>query len=252
MIVYCALNLINGKRYVGITVRSLHARIVGHRYAKSPLGKAIRKYGESAFKFEVIDCAEDRATLGRKERWWIAYFECMQPNGYNLTSGGEIAFFCSDETRAKISKARTGKHQSPETIAKQKASNAGFKHTKEAKEKIRLAKLGKPRSAETCRKMSEGMRGRKPSPETIAKQVASNAGRKLSPEHIKKVVQFHLGRKRSEEARDRMRQAWKGTTAQIEALKKGRTKNLTPNRRAALDRGRLSRWISSRDLPPER
>ena len=60
MIVYKITNLINGKVYIGQTVRSLEERYRGHiqRANKGYMGKlypAMRKYGIDNFKPEVIE-----------------------------------------------------------------------------------------------------------------------------------------------------------------------------------------------------
>lgn len=89
-IVYKAVNKKNGKVYVGITCLNLKRRMQFH--ARSPVGifpKAIRKHGIENFDISIIDQASTRNELIEKEIHWIKECECLVPNGYNLTKGGE-------------------------------------------------------------------------------------------------------------------------------------------------------------------
>ena len=113
MIVYSALNLVNGKRYVGVTITSLRHRIGQHLSSKHPFGCALRKYGRNSFRIEEIDNAKTRSELWDKERHWIAYFACMFPRGYNLTAGGDGVREVTPETRRKMSLSKTG-HPRPD------------------------------------------------------------------------------------------------------------------------------------------
>lgn len=109
-IVYCATNKVSGKKYVGITRKLLRVRISAHfNEAVHPFGKALRKYGMDAFDIEVIDTAGDSEELSRKEQHWIAYFNCMAPNGYNLTTGGEQTFRVHPDVGRRISLSKMGK-----------------------------------------------------------------------------------------------------------------------------------------------
>lgn len=89
MIIYKVTNLINGKLYIGQTVRTLDERKEEHfRKRKSILSQAIRKYGKENFVFEVIDTAETVEGLNEKEIQWITFYNCLTPYGYNQCEGG--------------------------------------------------------------------------------------------------------------------------------------------------------------------
>ena len=93
-VIYCATNTINGKRYIGQTIRGLHRRKIEHIwYAKRgsdlPLPRAIGKYGEDSFEWTVIDEAYDSEELNKKEIKWIEYHNSFY-DGYNATIGGQI------------------------------------------------------------------------------------------------------------------------------------------------------------------
>jgi group I intron endonuclease len=121
VIVYLATNGINGKRYVGITVRPLSHRISCHLNSPNFFGKALRKYGKEAFKFEVIDRAENEKELSQKEQYWIARLNTMVPSGYNLTTGGERGFKKHPMTIRKMTeRKRKYYEENSEIIGKQR------------------------------------------------------------------------------------------------------------------------------------
>ena len=116
--IYLITNLVNHKRYVGLTKNSIGERMAKHvQAAKSEEGfllhRAIRKYGKENFTIELV---EDNLTLEdayEKEKFYIqkhnTYFKSEL--GYNMTLGGENAIqnqgenngrsIASDEMRYK-------------------------------------------------------------------------------------------------------------------------------------------------------
>lgn len=94
MIIYKITNKINGKVYIGQTIRTLQHRWKEHQRAafvenrQTNFARALRKYGIENFIVEVIDHADSREELNDKERYWISYYDsCVK--GYNLTDGGD-------------------------------------------------------------------------------------------------------------------------------------------------------------------
>ena len=92
--IYKVTNTINGKIYIGQTVKPIEERWQEHIYEArgnnkscSYLHNAMHKYGEKVFKFEIIEScnAED---LDEREIYWVAYFNSFE-EGYNLTRGGK-------------------------------------------------------------------------------------------------------------------------------------------------------------------
>ena len=88
MVVYKLTNTDNGKIYVGQTRFSVEKRFKEHAKAPTLIGDAIRKYGEEQFLIEVLENCETREEAYELEIFFIAKFDCMAPNGYNLTKGG--------------------------------------------------------------------------------------------------------------------------------------------------------------------
>lgn len=172
MITYLITNKINGKQYVGQTKRSLTARFIGHCEKGSALHSAIQKYGKASFDLRELGTYDSLEDLNNAEQYFIDYFNCITPNGYNLTSGGEGGYIRTQETKDKISKAKLGisnpkvsealkgKHNSPKTefkkghISKHNLSYPGDKnpmygkvgamkgrtHSSESRAKISAAK----------------------------------------------------------------------------------------------------------------
>ncbi len=87
-------------------------------------------------------------SLDDLNKWTVGYI--TQRSNFN-TKGLK----CSDETRAKLSKASMGKKPSDETRAKLSKANMGKKPSDETKAKIGKAHKGKVVSDETKRKLSD-------------------------------------------------------------------------------------------------
>lgn len=88
--IYIIKNDINKKVYIGQAVNS-HLRFNQHRVCgknypgKSLIDDAIFEFGEEHFWCEVLEVSED---YNEREKFWINYFNCLSPNGYNQTRGG--------------------------------------------------------------------------------------------------------------------------------------------------------------------
>lgn len=93
MIVYLITNKVNGKRYVGQTVRSLEERWKDHCRVKDDnyFHRAIHKYGVENFSLEIIDTADSGEELDEKEIFWIQKLNTLFPHGYNLKEGGDAS-----------------------------------------------------------------------------------------------------------------------------------------------------------------
>jgi group I intron endonuclease len=96
--IYLITNLVNHKKYIGLTKNSIAERMAKHiQAAKSEEGfllhRAIRKYGKENFTIELV---EDNLTLEdayEKEKFYIQKHNTYFKNelGYNMTLGGENA-----------------------------------------------------------------------------------------------------------------------------------------------------------------
>ncbi|HEY5235597.1 MAG TPA: GIY-YIG nuclease family protein [Rhabdochlamydiaceae bacterium] len=94
MTIYRFTNTVNGKIYIGQTVRNLDKRVKEHFYQSSKGCKAFKaalnKYGKESFVLDILDTALNEEELNLKE---IAYIELHKSSdrnvGYNLTKGGK-------------------------------------------------------------------------------------------------------------------------------------------------------------------
>lgn len=221
-IIYCAINSVNGKAYIGKSVYGLAKRRSNHESAcdrgvKYHLYRAMRKYGKHVFSWRVLDEAPDDE-LAELEMVYIDMFGTYR-DGYNMTMGGEgtVGFIPTAETREKMSAARMGNQH-----------GLGVKMTEENKRKLaeRMKgnaytvgmappNKGKPRSEEVKRKISESLKGRpgvsRPVSDEAKKKIAETLrGRKLSDEHKAKISANGEGKgggKRSGQALENIKNA---------------------------------------------
>ena len=196
-IIYKATNIVNGKIYIGQTIKSLKTRKNAHVSDALSVNdnnyfhSAIKKYGTKNFNWETIDRNDNREKLNLLEVFYIGYYDTFVGRGYNLNAGGNgnFGFSPSKETRKKLSLANSGKDNpmygkkhSDEAIKKMSIAatgkrsgknnpNYGKKHSKETRKKISEALMGKrvgeknhnfgkPLSDETKRKLSIALTGK--------------------------------------------------------------------------------------------
>ena len=94
MNIYKITNNVNGKIYIGKTERNIKIRWQQHcKDAKNPLKRFklqedILEFGKDCFTVEIIDKAETEEDANEKEIYWIQYYDCRYPKGYNVSKGG--------------------------------------------------------------------------------------------------------------------------------------------------------------------
>lgn len=84
---YLITNKINGKKYVGVTIRKPSERFWQHIGSNSGslINCAIKKYGKNNFNFEVIKSIETtRLRALEIETEYILLHQSLQPRGYNI------------------------------------------------------------------------------------------------------------------------------------------------------------------------
>ncbi len=152
MIIYKITNKINGKCYIGQTIYSLAHRWSGHNVERRgcvALQEALKKYGKENFCVEELVQCKSLQELNNTEEYFISYYNCIAPNGYNIEPGGNNKTH-SAETRRKIGLGNKGKIISAKTKIKMSAATKGEKnpfygrkHSSETKLKISIANKGK-------------------------------------------------------------------------------------------------------------
>jgi len=111
LIIYKATNLINGKIYIGQTIRTLKDRINKHK-SDAKVGKTYKfpraylKYGFNNFKFTILEICHTRAELDIKEAHYIKLFKSVE-FGYNIRPGGNSSNI-TEEQKQKIREKLTG------------------------------------------------------------------------------------------------------------------------------------------------
>lgn len=102
--IYCIENLINGKKYIGQTIRTINERWKNHLSSvrnpnaiKYAIHIAIKKYGYENFsiteleKYSYADKKILEAKLDEREIYFIQYYKDNKYKLYNMTKGGDNA-----------------------------------------------------------------------------------------------------------------------------------------------------------------
>ncbi len=162
---------VTGRRYIGITSRTLRQRWHEHLYdsrtkKRMAICRAIAKYGAHNFRIEALCCARSWKDICAVESILIAQWDTRKPNGYNVSAGGEGPFGVKrspDSVERSAAKHR-GKPCHPNTVAAGKAQ------------------AGRPKSATHCANIATGRRGRRRDEATKAKLRAYWAARRAAGE----------------------------------------------------------------------
>lgn len=108
-LIYCITNKNNGKRYIGLTSRTIHDRWLEHKSSSKRedtlLYRAIRKHGLESFDIRQIDKTDDEDTAAYLEMLWIAAFKSFGNLGYNSDEGGLGYYNPTPETLKKRSES---------------------------------------------------------------------------------------------------------------------------------------------------
>lgn len=183
-VIYCYTNLINGKKYIGQTLREKD-RISEHK-RKSCKGSnlyfhnALRRYGYENFIYEILykrdylNIEDASVDLDLWEIYYINKFNSTNHNnGYNKMNGGGIFF--TTELQKKIVYGISGENN----------PFFGKHHTEEARKKMSIAHKGKPLF-----------------------RTHPFKGKKLSEEHKRKIGETLKGRIISEECKKKIKETW--------------------------------------------
>lgn len=170
---YCIQNLINGKLYIGKTVRPLAKRwkhhLSDHVRVDTRLYRAMRKYGPDHFRITVLSDGDlDHDSLLRREIAYIRLFGTTDPKlGYNLHPGGAGTSHhaTSQETRQKIRLSKLGKERSAKargnmSLAAKEQRRTLTDRQKAVLHRMALVNTGRTRSAEHRRNNGLAIRGK--------------------------------------------------------------------------------------------
>lgn len=222
--VYVIWCRITAMHYVGVTGQeSVYMRIRQHQKGKKQfVDKEIRRLSwDGNWDYWIVEENVPANLITEREQYWIKFFGCVFPNGYNKTRGGIKHFKHSKETRDQMGDSHRGQKRAPFTeehkanISKshtgeknpnygKPAHNRGVPCPEEVKDKIREKLTGRKRPDQ-----SERMKGEnnpnfgKPMPEETKeilrqKALARDVSGENNPMH---------GKHHTEEAKEEMRQA---------------------------------------------
>lgn len=193
-------NKINGKVYIGQTIRPVEKRFEEHKKKTSgcvAIYNAIQYHGWDNFEKDWYECPDE--DLNFDEELLVREMGTLGPGGYNLREGGGNHGKMSEESKQKMSKVRIGIPKSEETRQKMREAQQGEHHPM----------FGKNHSEETRGKMSEAQRG----------EHHPMFGKTHSEETIKKMSEAKRGKKhpmygipKSEETKQKLSEAKQGET----------------------------------------
>jgi group I intron endonuclease len=216
-VIYVITHVASGRKYVGYTRYTAPRRYRGHvKAAKAGedtyIARAIRLYGASAFKIEVLEQCEE-ALLNEREIFWIQKLGTVKPHGFNLTEGGGGMLRPSESTRQKMRDAHLGKVRGPlseeHKAAVSRAQKGRPRWTDEQRKEIAARQTGKscPHNIENCRQLGFSWKGKK-----------------FTEEHRVKLREAWIRRRMrggvSEETRQKLGDASRGRTMSVEARRK--------------------------------
>jgi len=174
-LIYKIINLINGKIYIGQTVKTLKKRWNEHKHDahnkkrklyNSHLYESIRKYDIENFSTEEIEVCNSQNELDKREDYWISFYDSMNRNkGYNLKRGGSRGKL-SEESIRKLRKSLKKYYQEHPEMCKEISER--MKDDKNPMKRLEVRKklsestkgekhwnYGKHHSEKTKKKMSE-------------------------------------------------------------------------------------------------
>jgi len=92
MYIYKTINLTNNKIYIGQSSKEINESL-DYYGSGVLLNRAIKKYGKQHFLKVIIDFANSKDELNKKEKYWIKILKANEkPIGYNIAEGGTGGF----------------------------------------------------------------------------------------------------------------------------------------------------------------
>lgn len=148
-VVYCHTNILNGKKYIGITSEKPQRRWRNGDGYKNSLCfySAIIKYGWNNFTHEILFDNLTQLEAEEKEIYLIQQYNTISPNGYNIKLGGNYGTH-TESTKEKLRLVNLGKVHTIESRLKMSKSRKGIPHSDEHREKYKGANNPKAKVTE--------------------------------------------------------------------------------------------------------
>ena len=183
--IYLITDTTTGLQYVGQTSQTIKKRFNNHACNKSSLiGQTIKEHGRENFTIDVIEICDTVEQANEREKYHIAKFNTLYPNGLNLTRGGREGGF-SEATLKRMSEGQKRRYANPEEH--EKSSKAANREPLSEEHKANIsAGLKKHYSdPENIQKLCE-IRQKQYTPELRAQRARESTGRKHTEETKKK------------------------------------------------------------------
>jgi group I intron endonuclease len=158
-IIYLTRNVVNGKIYVGSTIRPENEKYFGSGIF---LINAIKKYGKENFmRITLEECSPEEKSQ-REEHWISVYESYKREIGYNISKKGVGPYEPhSEERKERNRKSNTGLKRTLEQRKNISEGKRGYKMTETHKRNMILAKTGLKWTEEQKEKLREKRKGRK-------------------------------------------------------------------------------------------
>ncbi len=184
--IYLITNLVDGKKYVGLT-KLIEKRWVEHKSAAKrgvnyPLYRAMRKHGVENFAIASIEVVDGtQSDLFAAEIRQVAANDCLAPKGYNLTPGGEGVDYAIPGVLERCIDGARKRSASPEW--QKNVAEAAKRRAKDpvCQEKLREGIRKRTEDPEWRKNVAEGARKRASNPEWQKNQAAAAQCRSLDP-----------------------------------------------------------------------
>lgn len=191
--VYCHINKINGKKYIGITKYGDEPHKRWHGGSGSTqtyFGRAINKYGWDNFEHTILKPHLTKDEALSQEQYYIKEYHTWTQDpecwGYNVTPGGEGHSNPSEETREKMRQISLALWQDEEYRKKNLEARKKYVWTEEHRRNFSNALKGRTLSEEHKKHLSESRKGMKFT-EEHKKHLSENSGQ------AKKVICIETG-----------------------------------------------------------
>ena len=160
--IYCIINTINNKRYIGQS-SNLRKRYIVHNYMlrnkchhNNHLQKAYDKYGNDNFQFIILEIC-DKNIVSREQYWADKFNSFLGENGYNCgkcVKSWNAGIKYTREMRKRISILQKSL-MNPKRLKMLRMMNIGRKHNKEYCLRMKKNFLGKHHTKESKEALSK-------------------------------------------------------------------------------------------------
>jgi group I intron endonuclease len=189
---YRITNTTNGKVYIGQSIDTnsrwrSHRREASKDNPTSMISKAIKKYGNDSFEFEVIASCKTWKDANDTETLLVKQYNSLVPNGYNVALGGYNApkseewkkalssWHASLSPEEKAQRSNVLREATLKQIVDKGPPGLGSKRTSEQRAKMSIAQQNRnlEYTPEVRKRMSDAHKGKKQPEELVKKRAAT-------------------------------------------------------------------------------